>query len=70
MKNLFIKSLLILAIATTASCSFSQSKAVPEGPQVLIKTRFGDMKVVLYNETPLHRDNFMKLTKEGVFLTA
>jgi peptidylprolyl isomerase len=40
---------------------------VPEGPQVLIKTRFGDMKVVLYNETPLHRDNFMKLTKEGVF---
>lgn len=25
------------------------------------------MKVVLYNETPLHRDNFMKLTKEGVF---
>ncbi len=25
------------------------------------------MKVVLYNETPLHRDNFMKLTKEGIF---
>lgn len=67
MKNLFIKSLLILAIATTTSCSFSQSKPVPEGPQVLIKTRFGNMKVVLYNETPLHRDNFMKLTKEGVF---
>ena len=25
------------------------------------------MKVVLYNETPLHRNNFMKLTKERVF---
>ncbi len=25
------------------------------------------MKVVLYNQTPLHRDNFMRLTKEGVF---
>ncbi len=25
------------------------------------------MKVVLYNETPLHRDNFLKLTKAGVF---
>ncbi len=67
MKNFFIKSLLILAIASFSSCSFSQNKSIPEGPQVLIKTRFGDMKVVLYNETPLHRDNFMKLTKEGVF---
>ena len=67
MKHFFLKSLLILALATISSCSFSQSKPVPEGPQVLIKTRFGDMKVVLYNETPLHRDNFMKLTKEGVF---
>jgi peptidylprolyl isomerase len=66
-KHFFIKSLLFLAIATISSCSFSQNKPVPEGPQVLIKTRFGDMKVVLYNETPLHRDNFMKLTKEGVF---
>jgi cyclophilin family peptidyl-prolyl cis-trans isomerase len=34
---------------------------------VLIKTKYGDMKVVLYNQTPLHRDNFMKLTKERVF---
>jgi cyclophilin family peptidyl-prolyl cis-trans isomerase len=67
MKQLFIKSLLLLAIASISSCSFSQNKPIPEGPVVLIKTRFGDMKVVLYNETPLHRDNFMKLTKEGVF---
>jgi cyclophilin family peptidyl-prolyl cis-trans isomerase len=34
---------------------------------VLIKTQYGNMKVVLYNETPLHRDNFMKLTKEGIY---
>jgi hypothetical protein len=67
MQNLTIKTLLIFASLSLSSCSFSQSKAIPEGPQVLIKTRFGDMKVVLYNETPLHRDNFMKLTREGVF---
>lgn len=67
MKQFFIKSLLLLAIASISSCSFSQNKPISEGPVVLIKTRFGDMKVVLYNETPLHRDNFMKLTKEGVF---
>jgi len=34
---------------------------------VLIKTDFGNMKVKLYNETPLHRDNFIKLSNEGFF---
>jgi cyclophilin family peptidyl-prolyl cis-trans isomerase len=34
---------------------------------VLIKTRFGDMKVKLYNETPLHRDNFLKLAGERFY---
>ncbi len=67
MKQLLIKGFLFLAVATISSCSFSQSKPVPEGPMVLIKTKYGNMKVVLYNETPLHRDNFMKLTKEGIF---
>ena len=28
---------------------------------VLIETELGDIKVKLYNETPLHRDNFVKL---------
>jgi cyclophilin family peptidyl-prolyl cis-trans isomerase len=34
---------------------------------VLIKTKFGDMKVKLYNETPKHRDNFLKLTSSGFY---
>lgn len=34
---------------------------------VLISTNFGDMKVKLYKETPLHRDNFVKLAKEGFY---
>ena len=34
---------------------------------VLIKTELGDIKIKLYNETPLHRDNFIKLVKEGYF---
>jgi peptidyl-prolyl cis-trans isomerase B (cyclophilin B) len=33
--------------------------------KVLIKTSMGDMTAVLYNETPQHRDNFIKLIEEG-----
>ena len=32
---------------------------------VLIKTSLGDITVKLYNDTPLHRDNFIKLINEG-----
>jgi peptidylprolyl isomerase len=32
---------------------------------VLIHTDLGDIKVLLYNETPKHRDNFIKLVNEG-----
>ena len=34
---------------------------------VVISTEYGDMKIKLYDETPLHRDNFIKLAKEGFF---
>ncbi len=67
MKQILIKSLVIAAVISISSCSFSQNKPAPEGPMILIKTKYGDMKVVLYNQTPLHRDNFLKLTKEKVF---
>lgn len=67
MKICITKTILLLIIATVSSCSFSQSKPPVDGPCVKITTKYGDMKVVLYNETPLHRDNFMKLTKQGIF---
>jgi len=35
--------------------------------KVLISTSYGDMKLVLYNETPKHRDNFIKLVKEDFY---
>lgn len=34
---------------------------------VKIETNYGTMKVRLYNETPLHRDNFVKLVKEDFY---
>ena len=34
---------------------------------VIISTDLGEMKAVLYDETPLHKENFIKLAKEGYF---
>lgn len=34
---------------------------------VKIQTTLGDIVVRLYDETPLHRDNFLKLAKEGYY---
>ena len=34
---------------------------------VIISTSLGDIKVKLYNETPYHRDNFLKLAKEAYY---
>lgn len=36
-------------------------------PIVDIKTSLGDIKVKLYDDTPIHRDNFLKLVKEGYY---
>ncbi len=38
----------------------------PEGEcLILIETSYGDMKIRLYDETPKHRDNFIKMAEEG-----
>lgn len=36
-------------------------------PIIDIETTLGDIKVKLYDDTPIHRDNFLKLVKEGYY---
>lgn len=38
-----------------------------DGPVVEMTTNMGTMKIKLYNATPKHRDNFVKLVKEGFY---
>jgi cyclophilin family peptidyl-prolyl cis-trans isomerase len=54
-----------LALAQEAK----QSKAKPAKvkPDVIIRTSYGDIGVVLFEETPLHRANFLKLAKEHFY---
>ncbi|MFT6807781.1 MAG: cyclophilin family peptidyl-prolyl cis-trans isomerase [Saprospiraceae bacterium] len=49
-----------ILIMILVSCSDSTSYGI-------IETDFGEMKVELYNSTPSHRDNFVKLAKEGFY---
>lgn len=40
---------------------------VPAGPTLDVATTAGNIKIRLYDDTPLHRDNFLKLAKEGYY---
>ena len=35
--------------------------------QVLLQTNLGNITLRLYDETPLHRDNFLRLVREGYY---
>ncbi len=35
--------------------------------RILFTTSLGDITIALYDETPLHRDNFIKLVKENYY---
>ena len=62
---------LLLFFATLTSChaqvANNQMKTAEKKYYVLIETSYGNMTVELYNETPKHRDNFLKLVNEGFY---
>lgn len=62
----------IAALSMLLSCANnSENKTVEEdpfdGPEVEMTTSLGAMKIRLFNATPQHRDNFLKLAKEGYY---
>ena len=58
-----MKPILIAVFALT----FSLLAHSQERVKVKISTKYGDMVAELYDETPIHRDNFIKLVKEGFY---
>jgi len=54
--KIFLIFLFSLPLGKEWGWAFAQEK------MVFIETSYGNIKVKLYNETPLHRDNFLKLT--------
>lgn len=57
------KAIVLLMISMFfGSMSYSQNETM-----FIISTDYGDIKCKLYDKTPGHRDNFIKLIKEGWF---
>lgn len=74
MKKIFSFSILIALLIMAPNAEAQSAKKKKAGKTkpgnetlVLIKTNMGNMKLKLYNETPKHRDNFIKLVKEGYY---
>ncbi|HZV71316.1 MAG TPA: peptidylprolyl isomerase [Saprospiraceae bacterium] len=58
-KSLFV-FMLLAPVLFYAGCKDKEHHA-------LISTEFGDIEVMLYNSTPQHKDNFIKLAKSGFY---
>lgn len=76
MKKVLILALALMALALTGTVSaqtkiakkMNNTEAVkPQGSIVDIKTSLGDIKVLLYDDTPIHKENFLKLVNEGYY---
>lgn len=61
-KSLIAFSLLVLSLVSSCAQKSGKSDYV-----VTIKTSYGNMVAILYDETPKHKANFIKLAKEHYF---
>lgn len=59
-----MKRLLTLILLLTVATAFAKP---PKNQYVRISTAYGSCIIRLYNETPKHRDNFIKLAKQGFY---
>jgi cyclophilin family peptidyl-prolyl cis-trans isomerase len=57
----------IYYLVISAACLLACSSQVKEEPLYDIKTSAGTMRIKLFKETPLHRDNFVKLAADRYY---
>jgi peptidyl-prolyl cis-trans isomerase B (cyclophilin B) len=57
-----ISILLLIIVSLMSSCAQEKQDYV-----ITITTKYGDMVAILYDETPRHKENFIKLAKEHYF---
>lgn len=57
----------LLSLLLVALLGSLTAKAQTSTTEVLLETTEGNIRIALYDETPLHRDNFLKLTRMHVY---
>ena len=62
---MLIKRLILTALSAVPFALMAQVDSLRH--EVLLQTNKGDIRLVLYNETPRHRDNFLKLVRSGYY---
>lgn len=65
MKKIVLLSLVISLFLV--SCQIDSSKKETKDQLYKIETEYGDMVFKLYDATPLHKENFIKLIEQGYF---
>ncbi|MFK7920796.1 MAG: peptidylprolyl isomerase [Bacteroidia bacterium] len=69
--DLVLRSLLfstcLLFLGLSACEKADNAKDLSGEADVIMKTSLGDVGIVLYDATPIHRDNFLKLAKSGFY---
>ncbi len=63
----FLAIFLLTAVSVFSQRIANQAKERESGVRVEMRTTMGDITLLLYNDTPLHRDNFIKLVNENVY---
>lgn len=58
---------IFLLLIATALIAMTQTSCESGGQKILIETDLGNMTVELYDSTPLHRDNMIKLVEDGFY---
>ena len=66
MKKTFISIFCILTLCSFIACG-NKNKKNMEGTVLLLETSMGDIRLRLFDDTPKHRDNIVKLAKEGFY---
>ena len=66
-KVVFVTFFLFLTLGIFAQKTDTKGVTNNKKSYVLLQTDYGNMKILLYEETPLHRENFIKLVKSGFY---
>lgn len=63
----FLAIFLLTAVSVFSQRIANQAKERESGVRVEMRTTMGNITLLLYNDTPRHRDNFIKLVNDNVY---